>query len=152
MTKQPKTPQLAAPDTGSAGEESKTGRAWYFWPLVGLVVMTVIFVVGLIVALVLAIVTDSGDVANVVSIIRDLFIIVLGEGYFPINVLNAVKMVPEICRIYCATANLVQVVLAETDQGRGVLGVVDGQSPLGVEDAEGVAWRTGFLRQIGYKA
>jgi uncharacterized protein len=80
-----------------------------------------------------------------------LFIIVLGEGFFPINVLNTVKMVPEVCRIYCATANPVQVVLAETDQGRGVLGVVDGQAPLGVEDDEGVAWRMGFLRQIGYK-
>jgi len=60
-------------------------------------------------------------------------------------------MVPEVCRIYCATANAVEVVLAETAQGRGILGVIDGQTPLGVEDEAGIAWRKGFLRQIGYK-
>lgn len=80
------------------------------------------------------------------------FILFLGEGYFPLNVLNALKMVPEVCRIFCATANPTEVVLAETEQGRGVLGVVDGSSPKGVEDADDVAWRRGFLRQIGYKA
>lgn len=79
------------------------------------------------------------------------FIIFLAEGFFPINVLNAVKMVPEVCRIFCATANLTQVILAETAQGRGILGVVDGSKPKGVEDDEGIAWRKGFLRQIGYK-
>jgi uncharacterized protein len=79
------------------------------------------------------------------------FVVHLAEGFYPINVLNALKMVPEVCRIFCATANPVQVVVAETDLGRGVLGVVDGMSPLGVEDAEGVAWREGLLRTIGYK-
>ena len=79
------------------------------------------------------------------------FIIFLAEGYFPVNVLNAVKMVPEVCRIFCATANLTQVIVAETDQGRAILGVVDGSKPKGVEDDEGIAWRKGFLRQIGYK-
>ena len=79
------------------------------------------------------------------------FIIFLAEGFFPINVLNAVKMVPEVCRIFCATANPTQVVIAETEQGRAILGVVDGFKPKGVEDDEGIAWRKGFLRQIGYK-
>ena len=79
------------------------------------------------------------------------FIIFLAEGFFPINVLNVVKMVPEVCRVFCATANPTQVVIAETEQGRAVLGVVDGFKPRGVEDDEGIAWRKGFLRQIGYK-
>ena len=80
------------------------------------------------------------------------FIIFLADGYYPINVLNAVKMVPEVCHIFCATANPVEVMLAETEQGRAILGVVDGSKPLGVEDEEGLAWRKGFLRMIGYKA
>jgi adenosine/AMP kinase len=80
------------------------------------------------------------------------FIIFLGQGYFPINVLNAIKMVPEVCRIFCATANPTEVVVAETEQGRAILGVVDGLSPKGVEAEEDIAWRKGFLRQIGYKA
>lgn len=79
------------------------------------------------------------------------FILFLGEGYYPLNVLNALKMVPEVCRIFCATANPTQVVVAETGQGRGILGVVDGFSPKGVEGDDGVAWRRGFLRKIGYK-
>jgi adenosine/AMP kinase len=79
------------------------------------------------------------------------FFIFLAEGFYPINVLNAVKLVPEVCRIFCATANPTQVIVAETDQGRAVLGVVDGFKPKGVEDEEGIAWRKGFLRQIGYK-
>jgi adenosine/AMP kinase len=79
------------------------------------------------------------------------FILFLGEGFYPINVLNALKMVPEVCRIFCATANPTQVVVAETEQGRGVLGVVDGFSPQGVEGEEDIAWRKGFLRTIGYK-
>jgi adenosine/AMP kinase len=79
------------------------------------------------------------------------FILFLGEGFYPVNVLNALKMVPEVCRIFCATANPTQVVLAETEQGRGVLGVVDGFSPKGIEDDEGIAWRKGLLRTIGYK-
>ena len=80
------------------------------------------------------------------------FILFLGDGYFPINVLNAIKMIPEVCHIFCATANPTEVIVAETDQGRGILGVVDGQKPLGVEEEEDIAWRKGFLRQIGYKS
>jgi adenosine/AMP kinase len=79
------------------------------------------------------------------------FIIFLGEGFYPVNVLNAVKAVPEVCRVFCATANPVTVLLAETEQGRGILGVIDGSSPLGVESDEDIAWRKGFLRMIGYK-
>lgn len=79
------------------------------------------------------------------------FIVFLGEGFYPVNVLNALKAVPEVCRIFCATANPTEVVVAETDEGRGILGVVDGFRPKGVEDEEGIRWRKGFLRQIGYK-
>jgi adenosine/AMP kinase len=79
------------------------------------------------------------------------FILFLKNAY-PINVLNALKLVPEVANIYCATANAVQVVLAESEQGRGILGVIDGIRTQGIEDADGVAWRVGFLRQIGYKA
>lgn len=80
------------------------------------------------------------------------FIIFLGEGFYPLNVLNAIKAVPEVCRIFCATANPTEVVIAETEQGRGILGVVDGFSPQGIEGAEDIAWRKDFLRMIGYKA
>lgn len=79
------------------------------------------------------------------------FLIMLGAGFYPVNVLNAVKMVPEVCRIFCATANPTEVIIAETEQGRGILGVIDGATPLGVEDEAGIAWRKGFLRTIGYK-
>ena len=79
------------------------------------------------------------------------FLIFLGPGFYPVNVLNAVKMVPEICRIFCATANSVEVILAETEQGRGILGVVDGVKTKGVEGDEDIAWRKKFLRTIGYK-
>ena len=79
------------------------------------------------------------------------FIILLGEGFYPINVLNAVKMVPEVCRIFCATANPVEVILAETEQGRGILGVVDGDLTKGIETENDVADRKSFLRMIGYK-
>ena len=79
------------------------------------------------------------------------FIVFLGEGYFPVNVLNALKMVPEVCRIFCATANPTEAVIAETGQGRGILGVVDGFAPKGAEVEADVAWRKSFLRQIGYK-
>jgi len=78
------------------------------------------------------------------------FILFLREA-FPINVLNAIKAVPEVANIFCATANPVQVILAESEQGRGILGVIDGLHTQGVEDADGVAWRKGFLRKIGYK-
>ncbi len=79
------------------------------------------------------------------------FIIFLGEGFYPINVLRAIKNVPEVAHIFCATANPTSVIVAETEQGRGILGVIDGFSPLGVEDEDGIAWRKGFLRTIGYK-
>jgi adenosine/AMP kinase len=79
------------------------------------------------------------------------FILFLGEGYFPINVLNAIKNVPEVCRIFCATANPTEVLVAQTEQGRGILGVVDGSSPQGIEGPDDVEWRQDFLRQIGYK-
>jgi len=78
------------------------------------------------------------------------FIIVMKEA-FPINFLNSIKQCPEVCRIYCATANPVQVMVAETEQGRGILGVIDGFSPKGVEGEADVMARQGFLRQIGYK-
>ncbi|WP_296661754.1 adenosine-specific kinase [Paraburkholderia sp.] len=80
------------------------------------------------------------------------FIVFLGDGFFPVNVLNAIKAVPEVCRIFCATANPTQVLVAETDQGRGIVGVVDGFTPLGVEAEEDVKWRRDLLRAIGYKA
>ncbi|MHB0966612.1 MAG: adenosine-specific kinase [Bellilinea sp.] len=80
------------------------------------------------------------------------FILFLGEGFYPVNILDAVQAVPEVCHIYCATANPTQVVVAESDQGRGILGVIDGFSPLGVEGEEDIAWRKGFLRMIGYKS
>lgn len=79
------------------------------------------------------------------------FILFLGEGFYPVNVLNALKMVPEVCRIFCATANPTEVVVAQSEQGRGVMGVIDGLTPKGVEDEEGVAWRKGLLRRFGYK-
>jgi adenosine/AMP kinase len=79
-----------------------------------------------------------------------IFLIFLGN-VFPINVLNAVKAVPEVCRIYCATANPVEVILAETEQGRGVLGVVDGEKSKGVESDQDVQDRKELLRKFGYK-
>ena len=80
------------------------------------------------------------------------FILFLGDGWYPVNVLNTIKMVPEVCRIFCATANPAQVIVAQSELGRGILGVIDGSSPLGIEVEEDVAWRKGFLRMIGYKA
>jgi adenosine/AMP kinase len=78
------------------------------------------------------------------------FYVAMRDG-FPINVLGRIKDVPEVCNIHCATANAVQVIVAETEQGRGILGVIDGSSPKGVEDDAGREWRHGFLRKIGYK-
>ncbi len=80
------------------------------------------------------------------------FIVFLGEGFYPINVLKAIQAAPEVCRIFCATANPTEVLVAVTEQGRGILGVVDGSAPLGVEDEEEIAWRKSFLRKIGYKS
>jgi len=79
------------------------------------------------------------------------FIIFLGNA-FPINVLNAVKAVPEVCHIYCATANPVEVILAETDQGRGILGVIDGEKSQGIESEKDIAERQALIRRFGYKA
>jgi adenosine/AMP kinase len=73
------------------------------------------------------------------------------ENAFPINILNAVKMVPEVCRVYCATANPTQVLVGETDQGRAILGVVDGSMPKGIEEDEDILWRKDLLRKLGYK-
>ena len=80
------------------------------------------------------------------------FILFLGEGFYPINVLNTLKHIPEICEIYCATANPVDVVIADNGKGRAVLGVFDGEKPKGFETEEDVVWRKDFLRKIGYKA
>lgn len=79
------------------------------------------------------------------------FILFLGEGFFPINVLNAVKNLPEVCRVFCATANPVEVVVADNGQSRAILGVFDGEKPKGIEKDEDITWRKGFLRKIGYK-
>lgn len=79
------------------------------------------------------------------------FILFLGEGFFPINVLNAIKMIPEVCQIFCATANPTEVIVGESEQGRGILGVIDGQKPQGIEGEADITWRKNFLRQIGYK-
>ncbi|MCJ7678967.1 MAG: adenosine-specific kinase [Anaerolineales bacterium] len=79
------------------------------------------------------------------------FIIFLGNA-FPINVLNAVKAVPEVCHIYCATANPVEVILTETDQGRGILGVIDGEKSKGIETEKDIAERKALVRRFGYKA
>jgi adenosine/AMP kinase len=79
------------------------------------------------------------------------FILFLGEGFYPVNVLNAVKNLGEVCHIFCATANPTEVILAETEAGRGILGVVDGFLPKGVEDDEEKNWRKELLRKFGYK-
>ncbi len=78
------------------------------------------------------------------------FLVVLGNA-FPLNVLGAIRQVPEVCRIFCATANPLEVIVAETEQGRGVLGVVDGEPPVGVEAAQDVAARRDLIRKFGYK-
>jgi uncharacterized protein len=77
--------------------------------------------------------------------------LVMLQGSFPINVLNAIKAVPEVCSIYCASANPIEVIIAQTDSGRGIMGVIDGAKPKGLETAEDIAWRKEFLRTIGYK-
>lgn len=78
------------------------------------------------------------------------FIIFIRNAY-PINVLNAIKAIPEVCAIYCATANPVEVIIAETETGRGVMGVIDGAKPKGLESAKDIKWRHDFLRKVGYK-
>ncbi len=76
---------------------------------------------------------------------------ILLRDAFPINVLNAVKLCQEVCHVFCATANPVEVILAQSDQGRGVLGVIDGSSPKGIEKEDGIAWRKDLLRKFKYK-
>lgn len=78
-------------------------------------------------------------------------LVILLKDAYPINVLNQLKSVPEMCRIIAATANPLQVIVAETEQGRGIMGVIDGSKPKGVEDETGIKWRKDFLRMIGYK-
>lgn len=78
------------------------------------------------------------------------FIVFLKDAY-PINVLNAVKNLPEVCNIYCATANSVEVIVAESESGRGILGVIDGLKPKGIETTEDIKWRKELLRKLGYK-
>ena len=77
--------------------------------------------------------------------------IVFMKDMFPVNVLNAIRRVPEVCRIFCATANPVEVIIAETEQGRGILGVIDGFASKAIETEDDIQWRKDFLRQIGYK-
>lgn len=77
--------------------------------------------------------------------------IIFIDGAYPINMLNAVKMVPEVCRIFCASANDVQVIVGETPRGRGILGVIDGNKPLGIESEKDIAERKELLRKFGYK-
>ncbi len=73
------------------------------------------------------------------------------KNAFPINILNRIKDCPEVCRIFCATANPLEVIVAQSDQGRGIVGVIDGSSPKGLEQDSDREWRVGFLRKIGYK-
>ncbi len=79
------------------------------------------------------------------------FILFLAEGFYPVNVLNSIKQVPEVCRVFCATANPTEVVIAVTEQWRGIMGVIDGQTPLGIEGEEDIAARKSLLRRFGYK-
>jgi len=79
------------------------------------------------------------------------FIIFLGPGYYPINILKVIQNVPEVCHILCATANPTEVIVVVNGKGRGILGIIDGSSPLGFETEKDIAWRKDFLREIGYK-
>ena len=88
---------------------------------------------------------------NALSIGAGHSFIVFMKNAYPINVLNAIKNIPEVCHIYCASANPVEVIVAQTDMGCGILGVVDGSKPKGIESEEDLAWRHEFLRKIGYK-
>ncbi len=78
------------------------------------------------------------------------FVVMLRNAY-PINVLNAVKNIPEVCSVFCATANPAEVIVADTGSGRGIMGVVDGAKPEGIENKDDMEWRRDFLRKIGYK-
>lgn len=98
---------------------------------------------------------DDDLTASAAAIAREIgaghsFVILLADG-FPINVLNAVKMVPEVCRIYCATANPLSVLVVDTPPGRAIVGVADGEIPVGIETDEDVVARKNLLRSFGYK-
>jgi len=80
------------------------------------------------------------------------FIIFLGDGFYPLNILNTIKMIPEVCRIFCATANPSEIIVAETDQGRGIMGVIDGFHTRDIEDENKIMERKALLRKIGYKS
>lgn len=99
--------------------------------------------------------TDNGLIElaqkNALSLSTGHAFIIFLKDAFPVNVLNAVKMVPEVCRIFCATANPVEVIVAESEQGRGILGVIDGFKSKGIEGEEDVANRKSLLRKLGYK-
>lgn len=88
---------------------------------------------------------------NALSIAAGHSFIIFLENGFPVNILNAIKNVPEVCGIFCATANPVEVVIAETPSGRGILGIVDGEKTKGLETEADIRWRKDFLRKIGYK-
>jgi adenosine/AMP kinase len=79
------------------------------------------------------------------------FIIFLGEGFYPVNVLNTIKACPEVCHIFCATANPTNVIVVDVENGRAILGVADGEKPRGIEGEEDIAWRKDLLRKFGYK-
>ena len=79
------------------------------------------------------------------------FILFLGPGFYPINILNPLKMIPEVASIFCATANPAKVILADLGDSRAILGVADGSKPAGIEEESDISWRKGFLRMIGYK-
>ncbi|TRZ95376.1 hypothetical protein D4R78_03915 [bacterium] len=89
--------------------------------------------------------------ANALKIGAGHSFIVLIKNAYPINILNAIKAIPEVCTIYCASSNPVEVIIAETKQGRGILGVIDGLHPKGIESAEDIVWRKELLRKLGYK-
>jgi uncharacterized protein len=88
---------------------------------------------------------------NAMSIAAGHSFILFMENGFPVNILNTIKMVPEVCNIYCATANTVEVIIAETEQGRGIIGVIDGMKTKGLESENDIKFRKEFLRKIGYK-
>ena len=101
----------------------------------------------------------DGNDTDLVALARDnarvigaghTFILFLRDCY-PVNVLNAIKQVPEVCTIFCATANVAEVIVAESAQGRGIMGVIDGEKPRGIEDPAGMTGRKEFLRKLGYK-
>ena len=93
----------------------------------------------------------AAAVANAEHVAAGHTFFLLLRGAYPINLLNAVKLCPEVARVFCATANPVQALVAQTDQGRGVIGVVDGSSPRGVENEEAKGQRRELLRRLGYK-